>query len=95
MSIPPKIDQEKFNTIVKNEVNKRREISIECSPNITEERREEILKMYENVIISSLEDETSFSYRFARTLRTYCILIPIGIVVSAFDWLHHKELHGR
>ena len=93
-SIPPKIDQEKFNTIVKNEVNKMRETSEEYSPNISEEKREEMLKIYEISVVTSLENEKSFSYRFARNLHTYCILIPIGIVGSALKWLHRKELHG-
>lgn len=82
MSIPPKVDQEKYEAKIQSIMDAMRKSSEERWPNMPEYVRENSLEINENIIRNSYKASNTFSARFKKNLKAFFIgLIIVGVVI--------------
>lgn len=95
VSIPAKVEEEKLEANIQSEIDSMRKFSEERWPEMSEEMRENTLKINENIIRSSHESSNTFASNFVSNLKAFFIGLVILLPVSILSSIYLKEKMGK
>lgn len=93
LSMPLKIEQEEYEAKIQYEIERMRKLSEERWPDMSEEQRENSLRMNEEIIRKSYEESNTFFVRFKNNLATFFIGLLIVVAVIVFKKIRYRELY--